>query len=205
MTDIKTVYNNIARDFSRTRFKVWPSVGTFLDSFPNNSSILDIGCGNGKNMLYRNDLNLTGIDISTELLKICKDKDLNVVESSMTDIPLKSQSYDGIIAIASYHHLTNDDDRKKALDEMYRLLKDKGTALITVWAMEQGPGSRNVFTKADEMVKWTDKYTGVVYERYYHIYSKGDLVREINRLKPEFKIISEKYDTSNWYVEMLRI
>ena len=204
MNTIKEVYDSIALDFSRTRFKVWPGVATFLDTFLSNAYVLDIGCGNGKNMLYRSSLNMTGIDISTELLKICQSKNLNVLESSMTCIPLVSSSFDGIIAIASYHHLDNDDDRKHALDEMYRLLKYGGIVLITVWAMEQGPGSKQKFTKNDEIVSWKDKYSGTVFERYYHIYSKGDLIKEINRLKPEFTVIKEEYDCSNWYVYLIK-
>ena len=36
--------------------------------------------------------------------------------------------------------------------------------------------------------------------RYYHIYSKNDLVDEINNLEPRFKIIEEGWQAGNWYV-----
>ena len=45
-------YKNTANDFSRTRYKIWHGVKTFLNSIPTNSIILDAGCGNGKNMVY---------------------------------------------------------------------------------------------------------------------------------------------------------
>lgn len=44
------VYENIADHFSDTRYKPWPKVSSFLSSLPAGSVILDVGCGNGKNM-----------------------------------------------------------------------------------------------------------------------------------------------------------
>ena len=70
----------------------------------------------------------------------------------MTSIPYKDNMFDGFIAVASYHHLDNDNDRKSTLNEMYRILKSKGIGLIVVWAMEQGNKSKFKFTKRDEMV-----------------------------------------------------
>ena len=198
--NIEHIYNNIATDFNRTRYKVWPCVANFLDKFKSNDKILDIGCGNGKNMLYRTDLNVKGIDLSEEFIKICKNKKLDVELSNMTQIKLSDLTFDGIMTIASYHHLNNDIDRKKALDEMYRLLKHDGLCCITVWAMEQDGSCKFIFTKSDEMVPWTEKYTGKIFYRYYHIYSKGELMKEITTLKPEFKIIDEIWEKGNWII-----
>jgi alkylated DNA repair protein alkB family protein 8 len=200
MSDIKSIYNNIASDFSRTRYQVWPCVSNFLDTFYKNSKILDIGCGNGKNMKYRDDLIMKGIDISVEFVKICQTKKLDVIESDMTDIKLEDNYFDGIIAIASYHHLDNDVARTKSLNEMYRLLKTGGLCFITVWAMEQEEGSKFNFTKSDELVKWVERSTKQVYYRYYHIYENNDLIIEITRLKPEFKVIKYGWEKGNWFI-----
>jgi ubiquinone/menaquinone biosynthesis C-methylase UbiE len=200
MESIKDIYNNIAHDFNRSRIRIWKNVAQFIDALPTNSKILDVGCGNGKNMLYRTDLQFYGIDISNKLIDICKEKNLNVIEASMTNIPFDDDSFDGMICIASYHHLSNDDDRKQALDEMYRLLKNNGLLLITVWAMEQPSDSTFNFTKTDEYVKWTNVKDGKTYFRYYHIYNENDLENEIKRLKPEFKIINVGYEKGNWNI-----
>ncbi len=118
----------------------------------------------------------------------------------MTNLPFSNNSFDGLIAVASYHHLSNDVDRQNTLNEMYRVLKPDGKALIVVWAMEQPEDSTFHFTKSDELVKWTYNKTGKTYNRYYHIYSKNDLVDEIFRLKAEFKIEKEGWEKGNWYV-----
>jgi predicted transglutaminase-like protease len=38
--------------------------------------------------------------------------------------------------------------------------------------------------------------------RYYHIYMKNELVKEINKLEPQFIIESEGWEKSNWYVTL---
>jgi len=194
----KEIYNEIAESFNKSRYTIWPCVKKFLNIFPPSSILLDVGCGNGKNMLYRPDLNFKGIDFSIKLVEICKNKNLDVIESSMTNIPYQSEYFDGIITIASYHHLSSDFERSQTLDELYRVVKPGGTILIVVWAREQPINSKFYFTKSDELVKWnSNKKT---FYRYYHIYSKGELVQEIKRLKPEFLIEYEYWEEGNWIV-----
>ena len=63
-------------------------------NLPSNSYVLEIGCGNGKNMLYRDDLNFEGIDISEKQFEICKRKGLNVHVSSMCNLPFEDNLFD---------------------------------------------------------------------------------------------------------------
>jgi ubiquinone/menaquinone biosynthesis C-methylase UbiE len=199
---IKQVYNQIAKDFDRSRVRIWPCVSKFLSTFNSGSELLDIGCGNGKNIISRPDLIFKGIDISDELVKICYNKGLDVIECSMTLMPFKDNSFDGFITVASYHHLSNDTDRKIALNEMYRILKKGGTGLIVVWAMEQPEDSTFHFTKSNEFVKWTYNKTGQTYMRYYHIYSANDLANEITKLEPKFKITEQGWEKGNWWIRI---
>ena len=171
--NIEEFYDLIADEFDKTRIRLWSCVISFLNSFPSNSSILDIGCGNGKYLNYRNDLFMKGIDISANLVKICNNKGFDVIKASMTNIPFPDNSFDGIICIASYHHLDNDLDRKKTLNEIYRILKDDGRVLIEVWSKEQPDKSNkntHNFINNDNLVKWTSIKTGKIYYRYYNIH-----------------------------------
>ena len=107
--------------------------------------------------------------------------------------------FDGFIAVASYHHLENDNDRKLTLNSMYRILKPGATGLIVVWAMEQGNRSKFQFDKKNMIVPWKAR-NGTMYERYYHIYKKGDLIEEINRLEPRFNVNLCDWEAGNWYI-----
>ena len=62
--DTETFYNIMADEFDKTRVRLWHCVKNDLDTFKSGSLILDVGCGNGKYMNYRNDLITKGIDIS---------------------------------------------------------------------------------------------------------------------------------------------
>jgi ubiquinone/menaquinone biosynthesis C-methylase UbiE len=48
-------------------------------------------------MLYRTDLIIKGIDFSHKLISICKNKNLDVIEASMTNIPFEDNIFDGAI------------------------------------------------------------------------------------------------------------
>ena len=200
MLSIEQVYDKIADQFNNTRYKIWGSVKTFMDSLPKDASVLELGCGNGKNMLYRSDINIKGIDISNEQVIICKRKNLDVEKGNITELKFDDDSFDFMICIATYHHLDNDIDRQKCLKEMYRCLKYNGEVFITVWAMEQQENSTFNFTQTDEMVPWKSKDDGNTYLRYYHIYRKDELRLEITRLCPEFKIVKIDWELGNWYV-----
>jgi ubiquinone/menaquinone biosynthesis C-methylase UbiE len=202
--ETKNIYNQIAHVFDVTRVKIWPCVRNFINSLQSGSTILDIGCGNGKNMNIRSDITFKGIDLSDELVKICKNKSLDVIESSMTSLPFPDNSFDGFIAVASYHHLSDDDLRQKALSEMYRVLKDGAKGFIVVWALEQPDDSTFNFKLKDEKVKWTCRITGKTYWRYYHIYQSGDLINEINKLEPRFHIEKSGWEKGNWFIHLIK-
>jgi SAM-dependent methyltransferase len=86
-----TFYDIHAADFSKSRFRIWPLVKQFLDSLPPNSKVLDIGCGNGKNMKYRNDLQMYGIEYSQALTDICIKDGLNVIQGDALTLPFENE------------------------------------------------------------------------------------------------------------------
>ena len=194
---VSNFYQANAKNFSRTRVFPWPGTRKFLDSLPFNYKVLDLGCGNGRNLFYRDDLDMVGLEISSELCRIVKQKGGNVTNGTMTELPFEDNSFDAIICIAVYHHLDNNRDRKKALQEMYRVLKPGAEAFIQVWAMEQPIRSRRKFMKRDEMVPWKNK-TGEILQRYYRIYPKGELEKEISKLESRFQISDIIYEEGNW-------
>ena len=193
--DIKTVYNNISKEFSRTRYKVWPEVGNFIDSFEINSFNGDIGSGNGKNMLHRQDIKFIGLDNSIEFIKICKERNLEVVEGSILNIPFLTNYLDNTICIAVIHHFKDRQDRIQAIKELIRITKPSGKILIYVWAFEQPAGTIRKFTEQDTLVPFQSKISGV-YFRFYHVYKENELEEEIKEAKGN--IIKSYYDNGNW-------
>ena len=198
---VSTFYKKNASNFSKTRVNPWPSTIKFINSLPPGSKVLDIGCGNGRNLFYRSDIDITGLEMSQELCDIVIEKGGNVIQGNMINLPFDDNTFDYIICIAVYHHLDNAKDREQALNEMYRILKPSGKSFIQVWAMEQPLNSKRKFMKRDELVPWKNRegdgqYT-ILY-RYYRIYPKGELEDEIKKYVPKFNIDSIIYEAGNW-------
>tara|TARA_Y100000780_G_scaffold186072_1_gene172558 strand:+ start:1083 stop:1694 length:612 start_codon:yes stop_codon:yes gene_type:complete len=180
-----TQYSSIAKEFSASRYRTWPKVNEFIECIDKTKkSHLELGCGNGKNMLRYKELgfNISGIDNCEEFIEICKERDLNVYLKDIKDLSsFEDESYDSIICIAVIHHLKLYQDRINVINETIRMLKKGGKSMFMVWAVEQPEKSRRKFKHGDNIVTWK-KHDSTIYERYYYIYKKGELEKEfINR------------------------
>ena len=174
------VYNLIADEFSEKRFSTWSWIDVFLNSFPQQSLILDIGCGNGRNMKHKN-LNFIGIDNCHNFVNICKKKGLSVLECDMISIPLPEATFDGIISIASFHHLSSKERREQCLNEMKRMLKFDGKILLSIWSIDQHHNPKLNFTLGDNMIPWKNKDGTIQEERYYYIFEINEIIKLLEK------------------------
>ena len=192
---VKNVYNKIAKSFSDTRYRPWSSVENFLDNIPEKSLIADIGCGNGKNMLYRKDCNFIGCDFSSELVKICVEKNLNVIEGDILNIPFNTNMFDYTLCIAVIHHLSTIEKRIRAIEELIRITKPGGQILIMVWALKQPKDGKRRFENQNNFVDFKDKHRKILGSRYYHVFEDNELKELIPK---NIKIIKYFYEVGNW-------
>lgn len=202
MTSIKEVYNKISNDFDITRYRVWTCTSDFFDLIEKNTIGLEVGCGNGKNMIYANNLNknikVKGIDISDKFVEICKKKNLDVEQGDMIKLLYEDESFDFVFSIAVLHHLDKEELRVEALKEMFRVCKKDGIIFVLVWAFDQEPDSKRKFTKTDELVSWKSREDGQTYFRYYHLYLKDELEKEFSKTNFQYSIIKNFYEKGNW-------
>lgn len=194
---VHNTYQKIAKEFSDTRTYIWPSVKLFLDSIEPFSVILEVGCGNGKNLDFRKDCFNLGIDLCSEFCKITKNRNIESVIANNISIPFKSDSVDILLSIAVIHHLSTNENRIRALNEMIRILKPNGKIMIQVWAYEQHKGSRRKFVKGDNYVEFKDKSGNLCEKRYYHIFTEESFQDLLANLRG---IIIEKIylERGNW-------
>ena len=108
--NVKNVYEKIARHFDKTRFKVWPSVQKFIDNIPSHSLVLDVGCGNGKNMC-RDDIYFIGSDFCQNFANICGSNGKNIIMANSKYLPIKDNSVNYVMCIAMLHHIYREDDQ----------------------------------------------------------------------------------------------
>ena len=174
-------YDLIAKEFAVTRVFTWNWTDKFIESLHKYSMVLDIGCGNGRNLNYKNQI-MIGNDLSFQQLKQCSDNNC-VIHCDMLKLPFKNESFDAILSIASFHHLSDTDSRHKCLLEIKRILRPGGKILLSVWSINQPKKTRRVFKNhGDNIVPWRN------IPRYYYIFE----INEIKELLKQYFII-EKY------------
>lgn len=209
---VHKVYEQIAAHFSDTRHKQWPVVSDFLSQQLGLG--LDVGCGNGKYLSSTSNALVLGCDYSPKLAHICQERGFHSLVADALSLPYRPV-FDFCLSIAVVHHLSTAERRRKAIENMLRILKPGGRMLVYVWALEQ-TGKRQ-FTQQDVMVPWKlpNKYTHdsaqkelvetqVVYQRYYHMFVKGELDHLVASTGLA-RIVQVGYDRDNHYVIAERI
>lgn len=141
-TSTKETYNAIAEQFSASRNYIWPDLAPFLKDVPKNSSVLDLGCGNGRLLNgLPNQINYLGIDQSSELLKKAKllQPTYNFLEGDITEEKTWQNllTYDYIFCIAVIHHLPTYHQHLFLLQQIKKHLNPGGKVLITAWNLWQ--------------------------------------------------------------------
>uniref|UniRef100_A0A914I4N5 Alkylated DNA repair protein alkB homolog 8 n=1 Tax=Globodera rostochiensis TaxID=31243 RepID=A0A914I4N5_GLORO len=135
---VAEVYEAIAPHFDLTRFSNWRCVVNFLVSLPRGSTLLDVGCGNGKYLLQSDGLTKFGCDISWNLLRITSRKGCaSVFCADALQLPIRNGAFDAVISVAVIHHFSTRRRRVRALSELLRVVRPGGRALVTAWALEQ--------------------------------------------------------------------
>jgi tRNA (uracil-5-)-methyltransferase TRM9 len=176
---VKDVYEIIANEFDDKRQTQWDWIEDFLNQYQSGTLLYDIGCGSGRNIRP----GMIGVDNCQNFLKICREKGKNVIFGEMTEIPLDTNSGNGLICIAAFHHLKTPQQRLAALKEFKRVLKKDARILISVWSIDQShqitsknqtPKSKLNFQYGDNLVPWTKpgKHTLM---RYYYIFRQEEI------------------------------
>ncbi len=195
ITNVKNIYENISNEFSEKRMTKWNWIDNFIYSFPKYSTLLDLGCGSGRNMEY-NDYNFYGIDNCINFINIANKKNLNVLLSDMTKIPFNNNTFDGIIIIASFHHLSTIERRQKCLQELNRTLNKTGKILLSIWSINQSHNKKlnNKFNYGDNIVPFKDNKGNILGNRYYYIFKIDEIIELLSKY---FTIISHEWIHGN--------
>jgi len=209
-------WDSIAKSFDKTRSKPWKQCMDFIKTLKQSDIVIDIGCGNGRHLIpcAEQCKQVIGLDISRELLFIAKNKLAekklkNVIffHSDAIYIPLKNESVDTVLYIASLHNIQGKEKRIQSLIELKRILKKDGSALISVWSRWQDKYRKQFFKKwfisksksefGDIDIYW--RQHGLNIPRFYHLYSKREFLEDITKAGLEIEEIESTKISSNKY------
>lgn len=195
LRNIMRLYDIIAKEFSATRSRPWNYIIEYARKIRPQSIVADLGCGSGRHTLPYAQMGhyVIALDISRKMLKITKSKllkngifyNVDIIQASITHLPLRQNTFNLVMCIATLHHIPTRIDRILALNEMYKILKDNSLLIVSVWNLLQLHHMKNIIktfmttrklTLRDVYVPW--KHKGLILLRYYHLYTKGELVSD---------------------------
>jgi hypothetical protein len=105
-------------------------------------------------------------------------------------LPFRGTFFDGAISIAVLHHLSSEQRRRRAVEELARVVRKGGRILITVWAVEQEDKSL--------VCKWTPLASRYVEEEWVGAGASGSRSRSRTKSPaPALHRIEEHHDISN--------
>lgn len=155
LKDIETHYNKQAKLYQNSPKSTMPDlfirnmeiikIQEYIEKFSpkNNSQILEIGCGNGYTITklskkFSNDF--VGIDSNKKLIQLAlkrKQKNVKFRRDNILCSNLESNSFDIVFTERCLINLENEQNQKKAIKEIHRILKKEGI-FIMVEAFEDG-------------------------------------------------------------------
>ena len=168
-------WDSIAESWNRTRKRPLKEAYYFaslLKGLGPSSIAIGIGEGNGRNMKPFSDMGLKvlNIDMSAEMLRY---SGMLSAKAGMDALPIRDRSTDVVISLNAIHCLGSSEKRKKALEEMRRVVKTGGLLLISAWNRFEKRFLPASIRDPDVVVPWrADK---CVIERHYHLFTKHEL------------------------------
>ncbi|MFW9851534.1 MAG: class I SAM-dependent methyltransferase [Candidatus Thorarchaeota archaeon] len=203
-------YQIIAKRYSQLKKKPWKdflSYYTYLNenfNLPESGILVDLGSGNGRNLLVftEQSWHFIASDFSFELLKVLvpiEKERISLINNDMRKIPLRENSVNFVLCIASIHHLYKEEDVVKTLNNIADITKKDGFVIISCWRRwKKGSKNRMVidlllypikkiinknWRYGDIFLPWINDQRQVIAKRYYHLFTRKELVRVVEKSK----------------------
>ncbi|PLT34935.1 bifunctional 2-polyprenyl-6-hydroxyphenol methylase/3-demethylubiquinol 3-O-methyltransferase UbiG [Bacillus sp. V5-8f] len=123
----------------------------FKEHIPGGGRVCDLGCGDGYGslLLSNNGYNVTGLDISTEMIETATKRAagnnrLTFIRGDLVNLPFNDDEFDAVMAINSIEWT---ESPLKALGEIYRVVKPGGHALYGILGPTAAPRQQNSYRR----------------------------------------------------------
>lgn len=217
----KVDYNNIAKDFSKSRKNMkWEEIDYFISSYLSyfeNKNFLDVWCGSGRlleqfsNSFDIEKINYLGIDLSSGMIDEAKlaykNSDFLILDMTSID-KIQNKKFDFIFFIASFHHLQTMSERLEVLQKANNLLNKNWIIFMTNWYLNSSINDekyKNDVIENSENEFWSVDYNIYFWEyaRFYHCFS----LIELNYLFKNnwFEIIENRaFETNKNFISIIK-
>lgn len=178
--NIAISYNNVAHERNEYKNDMWEvnERTKFMDLLNsiNSKSLLDAGAGNGWDSLFFKEqgFDVVSIDISDEMIYLCREKGLNAIVMDFYKLKFKDGTFDAIWSLNSMLHVSKE-DFPIVLDEFNRVLKSDGLLYIGIF----GGFDREGVLQGDNQIP----------KRFFNAYADENIKKAVSQ---QFEII--KYE-----------
>ena len=135
---VRRGYDRIAGEYlaDRHNFDHTGELQEFAKVLPENSKVLDVGCGAGvpvTRFLVNSGFDVTGVDFSQSMLRLAEKNVPNakLVKKDMTELDFNDESFDGITAFYSIIHVPKE-SHFSLFQNFHRILKPDGLCLVSM-------------------------------------------------------------------------
>jgi len=191
-------YQNFADEFSETRGRLQMGVVKVLDRIPPQSSVLDLGCGNGNVAQHLAEQNFKGsylgADFSLALLNWAASDMPAGFQAEFLELDLTAPGWENILppaqfetitCFATLHHIPSQQLRVSLCQNIRPYLHDEGKVYISAWQFTRSERlikkilpwdnvklSEDDVDKGDYLLDWQRGGSGT---RYVHLFSPEEL------------------------------
>ena len=211
----KEFYEKHNESFDKSRFMEWQGFFETLDFINENSTILDVGCGNGRflEFLIKNNIKFKsylGIDNSPEFIEKNRLKYLEhqfEVVDVITKIEDVKENYDIVLLFGVTHHIPYEEYRRDWFNKIKNLVSKNGVLAVSFWEFDPKKEDKEFRTKVyrpqegDYFLGWKDNYD---YHRFCHLFSEKEL-SGIIKVFSNFEVIKEFNQDKNKYLIFKRL
>jgi SAM-dependent methyltransferase len=203
-------YRKIAPKYSEVKRKPWKDFHNYLikirelHSLPSQGILMDIGTGNGRNLdLFKDqEWHLLASDLSLDLLNNLVDlptQKLHILNNDMRRIPIRKNTVDMVLCIATAHHLEKKEETIDAMRNISVVLNSKGYIILSFWRRWKPDTRRrmildiitfpvkkilnNEWRHGDILLPWFNKDKQEIAKRYYHLFTKRELLEILRATK----------------------
>ena len=207
-------YAHICKHYLKLKRKPWKEFVQYYSSIedkfslPKEGIVIDVGAGNGRNLLIFKETmwETVALDLSLELLKgINNSQQLgcsNIINADIISLPFRTSISSLVLCIAVIHHLKSKDEVIEALNNIAMILKDEGYLILsclrrwkrdTIYVMFRDlilfpllKLKDFSWRHGDYYLPWHNREGKIVTKRYYHLFTRRELITILK--KTQFEI-----------------
>ncbi|MBS3093799.1 class I SAM-dependent methyltransferase [Candidatus Pacearchaeota archaeon] len=158
-----------------------------------NSKVLEVGCGDGRSIKDIIDItqNITAIDNDPKAVidasnNFKRYKTINISLANAKDLPFKDNTFDHVLCLTTFANFG--DDKYKILEEMKRVVRKKGTIIISVFSEDALDERMKVYKSQEVPIKEIAKNGKIIFDESVGAnvseqFSKKELIKIFSKVK----------------------